>query len=786
MEVVGLKLFNLKTNIRVISIILVVLLSNVIFCVNNEVKADSNKNNIIILLDNSGSMKSGIGDLAKIACSMALDCLDSEKVNIGIITFGEKVTVLNDISQSQDNSELKRILSEINFDEDYTNMKDGLKEAINQLSKVKGNKSILILSDGVETAEGGLAPDHRWQMKDLEQEAAAEQIKVNSVALSNEVESEFLNSIAVKTGGTFRDGKTADKLFEAITSIIGLENDFITVGNFSTLEKKNEKIKISEIIESGVISVAAADNIQPDIEVRINGKLLEPSKKGNLYEVYKFANTSSSEVEITQKKDVNTAVIIQLKSKAKLNVLGDFQNYLSLPVNIQRKVHMNLDCGDSPVPEGAFIQRDGSNIQQGSEKGDFVDIFQGEKPGKEVVRYTAKDGNGGIIAIAELVVSINDYPPYDYKEMSSGESVIRGDKVSIGIEPKGKEEVSELGGTLIIKRGEDHEEIPLVEKDGVLTAEFPAEGEGKVQYYAYVRGIKGTDKSSFEYRLETKTIEVLHKPIIKLGLKSDLKQEWVINSNRELTFQILPGSVIQEETEVFALNNKSKELGSFKVNSGTKEATVKIPLKEITDNLVLKFKTSSGIEVTESLNTNIKVISRWMNFLDKYIKPILLVFIVLLIAAGLVAGIYFVSIHSYKVNIKEKSKRHIGISYNFKPRGRSDSVGGNLNLVNKKLNLNLDTRKSNLTLDEDEINATLGEFELENIYEGHPQWMQGLLCLLNRKQKPIKLHYNPCETQEIYINGNKIEDERVIQEKEDATIIYSINKINKLEIEFKL
>lgn len=781
-----MKLFNSKTTIRAISIILVVLLSNVIFCVNNEVKADSNKNNIIILLDNSGSMKSGIGDLAKIACSMALDCLDSEKVNIGIITFGEKVTVLNDISQSQDNSELKRILSEINFDEDYTNMKDGLKEAINQLSKVKGNKSILILSDGVETAEGGLAPDHRWQMKELEQEAVAEQIKVNSVALSNEVESEFLNSIAVKTGGTFREGKTADKLFEAITSIIGLENDFITVGNFSTLEKKNEKIKISEIIESGVISVAAADNIQPDIEVRINGKLLEPSKKGNLYEVYKFANTSSSEVEITQKKDVNTAVIIQLKSKAKLNVLGDFQNYLSLPVNIERSVHMNLDCGDSPVPEGTFIQRDGSNIQQGSEKGDFVDIFQGEKPGKEVVRYTAKDGNGGIIAIAELVVSINDYPPYDYKEMSSGESVIRGDKVSIAIEPKGKEEVSELGGTLIIKRGEDHEEIPLVEKDGVLTAEFPAEAEGKVQYYAYVRGIKGTDKSSFEYRLETKTIEVLDKPIIKLGLESDLKQEWVINSNRELTFQILPGSVIQEETEVFVLNNKLKELGSFKVNSGTKEATVKIPLKEITDNLVLKFKTSSGIQVTESLNTNIKVISKWMNFLDKYIKPILLVLIVLLIAAGLGAGIYFISIYSYKVNIKDNSKRHIDISYNFKPRGRMDSVGGDLNLVNKKLILNLDTRKSNLTLDEDEINTTLGEFSLENIYDGYPHWRQGLCCLLNRKKKPIKLHYNPCETQDIYINGNKIEDERVIQEKEDATIIYSINKINKLEIEFKL
>ncbi len=781
-----MKLINAKRIIQISSVILVVLLGNVIFSFSNEVKAESNKNNIIILLDNSGSMQSGIGDLAKVACSMALDCLDSEKVNIGIITFGERVTVLNDISQPQDNSELKRIISEINFDEDYTNMKDGLKEAINQLSKVKGNKSILILSDGVETAEGGLAPDHREQMKALEEEAAGEEIKINSVALSDEVESEFLNSIAVKTGGAFRDGKTADKLFEAITSIIGLENDFITVGNFSTLEKKSEKIKISESIESGVISVAAADNIQPDIEVRINGKLLEPSIKGNLYEVYKFTNSSSSEVEITQKKDINTSVIIQLKSKAKLNVLGDYQNYISLPVNVPRNIHMNLDCGGSPVPEGAFIQRNGSNIQQGSEKGAFLDVFEGAKPGKEVVRYTAKDGNGGIIAIAELVVSINDYPPYDYKDVPNKDRFIREDIISIEIEPKGKDQVSELGGTLIIKRGEKHEEIPLVEKDGVLTAEFPAEAAGKVEYYAYIRGIRGMDNSSFEYKLETKTIEVLEKPIIKLGLKNDSKQESVIDSSRELTFQIMPDSIIQEETEVFVLSDKLKELGSFKVNSETKEVKVKILLKDLTDNLVLRFKTSSGIDVTESLDTNIKVISKWMNFLDKYIKPILLVLIVLTIAVGLVAGIYFISIHAYKVNIKDNSKRHIEISYNFKPRGRGDSVGGDLNENIKKLNLNVDTRRSILTLDEDEMNTTLGEFKLENLYEGYPHWRQGLCCLLNRKKKPITISYIEYAVQDIYINENQVEDAKAIKEKDDVRIIYSINKINKLEIEFKL
>ena len=38
----------------------------------------------------------------------------------------------------------------------------------------------------------------------------------------------------------------------------------------------------------------------------------------------------------------------------------------------------------------------------------------------------------------------------------------------------------------------------------------------------------------------------------------------------------MPDSIIQEETEVFVLSDKLKELGSFKVNSETKEVKVKI------------------------------------------------------------------------------------------------------------------------------------------------------------------------------------------------------------------
>lgn len=792
MEVIGVGFKNSKKFMKLIGIALIVILSyfsSFSFGGIYEVRAETNKNNVIILLDNSGSMQSGIGDLAKIACSMAVDCIDSDKVNMGIITFGEKVTVLNDISQSQDVSKLKRDLKEITFNEDYTNMKDGLKEAINQLSKVSGKKSILILSDGVETAEGGLAPDHGEQLNELSQEAEGQEIKVNSVALSEEVEREFLNSIAIKTGGTFRDGKTADKLFEAISSIIALENEFITVGNYSTLNKNSEKIKISEIIEEGVINVAAADNIEPNLEVRLNGKVLEPSKEGNLYQVYKFSNSSSSEIEIIQKGDMNTSVIVQLKSKAKLNVLGDSQNYLSLPINIPRKINMTLECGENEIPEGTFIQRDGYNIQQSSKRGVFQDIYEGKEPGEQVIRYTAKDGNGGIIAIAQLVVSINNYPPYDYKDPMAAEKVVSGDKVSISIEPKGKEKVRELGGTLIINRGQGHEELPLVEENGVLTAEFEAEEPGAIEYYAYVRGIREEDNTSFEYKLEGKTIEILENPIINLGLKDESRKRRVINSNENIIFQVMANSLIEDETKVLVLNSKSKEIGNFTVRKDTKEVTLKIPLKELTDNLTLRFKTDTGVQVTDTIETNIEVISKVRYIWDKYLRTILIIALILALIAGAIIGGYFISMKAYERYIGDNERKNIEISYKIKPSGFGDSLSGVVSSSNKYLYINFSPTKSKVTLDEEPMNITLGDFRYENIYEGHPRWIQGLKCLIFKKKRAIVTHYSASEEQRIYLNDNETETTSITEQDERRTairIIYSINKKFQIEVEFNL
>lgn len=748
-----------------------------------EVRGDDAKNNIIILMDNSGSMKSGIGELAKVASTMTLDYLDEELFNVGIITFGEKVTILNNINENNNFEELKDRVKNIKFNEDYTNMKDGLEEAINQLKNQKGRKTIIILSDGVETAKNGLASDHKEKMNKLANEAEEVGIQVHGIALSDDVEREFLSSIATKTGGSLREGKVAEDLFEALTGIMGLETDFITVSNYNTIDKKNEKIKLSSMIESVVINVAAADNIQPEVDVKLDGKIIEPYKAGNLYYVYKFNNDASSELEIIQSKDMDTSVIIQLKSKAKINILGNNNSYISIPRNISREFKLLLDCGKNNIPEGAFIQKDGANLSPNKESGIFYDTYEGKELGLNTIRYTAKDGNGGIIAMAELNISINDYPPYDYSEDLANIDIRKGEKLTVEIVPKSNEKVNNLGGTLIVNKKSGHEEIPLTLKEDKLLCEIEVSDTEDIEFYAYIRGIKESNGSSFEYKLQSRSFNGKDRPAILLDIEKGEKSVVTAKKKAKIKINILPTSFIEKSTKVIILNKAKKEVGSFLVDSNSKKVEVEILCEDVTDNLKLYFKADGDVDVTPSLDSNIKVISKVKYIVDKFIKPISIIIVICLIILGIILGIYINSMNFYKRNVKEK-KYIFKIKYILNPEGSSRSLSGTLDEENKKLFINYDDRKGVVTLDKNNLNS-LGTFEVENIYENEIPCLQGFKGRFLNKDI-TKINFNPTGVKEIYQNKSKINKLPDELKGEEIELIYPRSKNRELIIKFEL
>ena len=232
-----------------IIIIVILIISNL---EGFKVLAEDNRKNIVILLDNSGSMnnpETKIGDLAKVAGSMVLDTIRESEVNISIITFGTKVTVLKGLQENKDLDEVKKELNEVTMDEQGTNVKDGLKKAIDELNETAESKSIIILSDGKEEPIEGITDEHIQELNNLIDDSSKANIKVNTIALSNDVDEEFLSKIATNTGGLFRDGKSANKLFESLTAIIGGESDFSVIENYTTDSEKMKEITLSYFAE---------------------------------------------------------------------------------------------------------------------------------------------------------------------------------------------------------------------------------------------------------------------------------------------------------------------------------------------------------------------------------------------------------------------------------------------------------------------------------------------------------------------------------------------------------
>lgn len=772
--------FNKKLGLNIIlKLSIPILIVNLLFMfiyTDTKTHAEENENNIIILIDNSLSMRDlGLSNLSKIAGNMLLDSVN-ENVNVGIITFGTQTTVLNRIKESKDIERLKEKLNNVSFDEKGTNMKDGIKKSIEELNTAKGKKTIIILSDGHEEIEGGIPSNHFEEMNDLINEAYKSNIIVHAIALSDDIDKSYLTKITDKTSGSLRDGKSANKLFEALTSIIGVENDFITVANYSTELKNKEKIKLSSMIEEVIINVAACDNVNPQITVKLNGKIIEPSNLGELYQLYKFESLGQSEIEIESLNQSDTSVIVQLKSKAKLNIKYNSNNYLSVPMNIPIKYELELLCDDDKIPEGTFVERVDAKLDYSDKRNIFIDTYEGRKLGEESIIYTAKDGAGGIIAMAELAISINDYPPYYYDNPTN--LIIKGDKLRVSVIPKDNTEVKELGGMLIIKQGEEIKEIPLSNYNNELIGEAEINEVGKTIYYVCLRGVKVSSNSNFEYNLPVQYLEVKDRSNIVFDTQYEISKNISLGKKEKIVLNILPESVIPNNTNIMIYDLKKNNIGNFTIKKDTTgKVEVEIEPKDKCNKLILFFKCDSKYGITEKLETDIRVMSKLGFILEEYGKPVIKAIIILTILGAILITIYFYGIKSYKKNI-EGLYKVISITYEIGSR-RSGACEAKISNINSPVYINYNDKSDEVSLD-DELKNVIGIFEYKNKYGDSMKWYQGLMWKIT-KGKIVKINYIKQVEQEQYYKNELIEEE--IDYKNGIKIICKINK-KEIEIEF--
>lgn len=770
-----------------IIIIVILIISNL---EGFKVLAEDNRKNIVILLDNSGSMnnpETKIGDLAKVAGSMVLDTIRESEVNISIITFGTKVTVLKGLQENKDLDEVKKELNEVTMDEQGTNVKDGLKKAIDELNETAESKSIIILSDGKEEPIEGITDEHIQELNNLIDDASKANIKVNTIALSNDVDEEFLSKIATNTGGLFRDGKSANKLFESLTAIIGGESDFSVIENYTTDSEKMKEITLSSFAEEIIINVAACDNKKPQINVKLNNTLINPTKTGNMYEVYRFTldNNTSSVLKIESIGEEISSVIVQFKSKAKLNVVNQFNKYISVPKNIPIDMKLSIDAGNNEIDDGTFIVcNNGDIINPTEEEGIFNYSFLGKEEGENVIRYIAKDKSNGIIAVLEMIININDYPAFYYKNIK--EEITEDESLRIEIELKDNTKVSNISGEVIVNQGGKTEKIPLEANGNILFAEFKINGTDDIKYYANIRGKNEENTELFAYPLPMINLKVNNKERIILSILDNdeivkAEEEKKLNKNvisdsgiivgkeANIALNILDKSIINKNTNVLIFDKDNEQIGSFNISKEEKGIiTTTITPNKKEKNLELFFKTDNGIEVTESLKTNLNVNTSLGFILEKLLKVFLylVIPIVTLILLGFL--VYKALIKRYKLEVEETC---ISVSFEYKinPNGIYRNIGeGYLSSKNRRLYLNINNKKELLYLDEEEENA-LGYFEFVNKYQNRPKLIQGLYSYKN-KDNMFYVEYNTIEEINDDTNNQKIKYEPGI------TIPYKVGK----------
>jgi hypothetical protein len=697
-----------------------------------EVRAIGEEKNIILLIDNSGSMKKNSSDKFSVsAASMLIDSID-ENTNLNIISFGNEPKVVQELLDKPSREALKVQLSNMKFDESNTNLKEGLKAALNQLQKVSGEKSIIVLSDGKEDPKGGLTNTHMDELYSLVEAAHSSNIKIHCIGLTEEADSDTLGKITFKTGGEYYYCSNPSELFKVFSSILGSISDFYTIKEFTTDIKNDEEIKLSSYIEEVIIKVASCDNKAPLVNITENEKELIAEKIGDTYKIYKLNNNEDKTIKISSRDEGENFVSVQIKSKEKINI-DSMEHNFSIPCGVPMDIDLFLDNKNIKGLHMDKLQgRDHENVNSYEEGFRFT--FKKEKSGQYPILITAYDGQGNIIAVKNFNINVTDYPPFNYinkipKELIEGESL----KVELRLLKTIK--VDNPSGEVIIDYGKSYDKFPLKFENNNLVAEVKPEKTGDFKITAYINGTYNNEE--FSYYLPYYKVRIKDKPSLELEAV-DTNMTAKQNENIELMLRVKENKTYDDEViKVLDINNK--EMASINFTKDTK-GIIKVPiiLSERGNNLIFKLKGGKNLKLTESLHTNIKVIS----VLEYYGKPFILPSILMVVMTFLtIAALWFLK-RSYKQYSEYSISKEI--TYRLKSNPIYNSLNMTLSVENNTQYLDL--KGNSVTIEHDQGNNSIGYFAL-NLPKGSDLSI-GLKYLMN-KEKIFTIEYSSIKDQMI-------------------------------------
>jgi Mg-chelatase subunit ChlD len=189
--------------------------------------ASTTPKDLIFVIDNSGSMKKNDPDFTtKRAVTHFLDQLQAQD-RCGIVLFDSQanlITPLLEVATGESMLRLKGSLEKVNYRGQRTNSPAGIERAIYELrtyGRDNASKSIIFLTDGiVDTGSAQSdAEKTRWLREDLTAESRKSGIRIFGVAFTEHADFQLIQSLAMKTEGTYYRALDAAGMEAAFTSI---------------------------------------------------------------------------------------------------------------------------------------------------------------------------------------------------------------------------------------------------------------------------------------------------------------------------------------------------------------------------------------------------------------------------------------------------------------------------------------------------------------------------------------------------------------------------------------
>ncbi|MBS3175114.1 VWA domain-containing protein [Candidatus Woesearchaeota archaeon] len=173
----------------------------------SKVGRKKGENNIVVVMDISGSTGHTFGDSVKVDVekAIALDMIKNLSLinSVGLVAFNTQAYRVFDIKKLIDQPDMKETIMSLRYT-GGTFISNGLLMGIEMLRNKPGSKNIILISDGVNQDEK--------EALEVARLASTEGIKIYTVGVGDDTNAQNLLALAELTGGTYFEPDSADRV----------------------------------------------------------------------------------------------------------------------------------------------------------------------------------------------------------------------------------------------------------------------------------------------------------------------------------------------------------------------------------------------------------------------------------------------------------------------------------------------------------------------------------------------------------------------------------------------